>query len=109
MRYKAAFLFIFILFLPSLLFAWEGKVVGVTDGDTIKVPKDGKQINVRFAAIDCPEKGQPWSKKAKQFTSLLVFNKTIVVLPVDEDRYSRIVAWVLSLRRVALAGQTQTR
>ena len=33
-----------LIFIPSLLFAWEGKVVGVTDGDTIKGLKDGKQV-----------------------------------------------------------------
>jgi len=31
-RYKAVFLFILILFLPAILHAWEGKVVGATDG-----------------------------------------------------------------------------
>lgn len=94
MKYKAAFLFILILFLPSILPAWGGKVVSVTNGDTIKVLKYGKQIKVRLAAIDCPEKGQPWGKRAKKFTSLLVLHKTVTVLPVDEDRYGRIVGWV---------------
>lgn len=79
---------------PPLLFAWDGKVVGITDGDTIKVLKDGKQVKIRLASIDCPEKGQPWSKRAKTFTSLLVFNKAVEVLPVDENRYGGIVAWV---------------
>ena len=95
MRNKAAFLFIFILFLPSILHAWEGKVVSVTDGDTIKILSNGTQVKVRLFAIDCPEKGQPWNKKAKQYTSLLVLHKTVTVLPVDEDRYGRIVAWVI--------------
>jgi endonuclease YncB( thermonuclease family) len=93
-RYKASFLIAFILFLPTILFAWEGKVVGVMDGNTIKVLKYGKQVKIRLAAIDCPEKGQPWSKRAKQFTSLLVLNKTVVVELVDEDPYGSIVAWV---------------
>jgi endonuclease YncB( thermonuclease family) len=38
--------------------AWSGKVVGVTDGDTIKVPKDGKQVRIRLFGIDCPERRQ---------------------------------------------------
>ena len=49
--------FIIAMSFPALLFAWEGKVVGVTAGDTIKVLKDGKQVKVRLASIDCPEKG----------------------------------------------------
>lgn len=85
---------VLILILPSLLFAWEGKVVSVTDGDTIKVIKDGIQIKVRLAAIDCPEKGQPWGKKAKQFTSHMALFQTVVVLPESKDRYGRIIGWV---------------
>ena len=83
-----------ILFSPALLFAWEGKVVSVTDGDTIKVLSNGIQVKVRLAAIDCPEKGQPWGKKAKQFTSHMILHKTVVVLPEGEDRYGRIIGWV---------------
>ena len=47
---------ILILIIPSMLYAFEGKVVGISDGDTIKVLKDGKQVRVRLSSIDCPEK-----------------------------------------------------
>jgi endonuclease YncB( thermonuclease family) len=83
-----------LLIYPSVLIAWEGKVVRIVDGDTIDVLKDGKQVKIRLVAIDCPEKDQPWGKGAKQFISLLVLNKTVAVQPVDEDRYGLIVAWV---------------
>ena len=66
--------------LPSLLLAWEGKVVSVTDGDTIKVLKDGKQVKIRLAAIDCPEKGQPWSLRAKHFTAYMVIYRLLYPL-----------------------------
>jgi endonuclease YncB( thermonuclease family) len=54
------------LICPSLLYAasFQGKVVGVSDGDTLKVLKDAKQVKIRLAAIDCPEKGQPYGQKA---------------------------------------------
>ena len=59
MRNKTATLIIvLILLIPSFLPAFEGKVVSVSDGDTIKVLKDGNQVKIRLAAIDCPEKGQ---------------------------------------------------
>lgn len=45
--------------MPAFLYAWEGKVVGVSDGDTIMVLKAGEQVKVRLASIDCPEKGKP--------------------------------------------------
>lgn len=58
----------------SVCAAWAGedvkaKVVGVKDGDTLSVLCDGSAKTVRLAGIDCPEKGQPYCTKAKQFTS----------------------------------------
>ena len=83
-----------ILTCPSLLFAWEGKVVSVTDGDTIKVLKAGIQVKVRLAAIDCPEKGQPYGQAARKFTAKLVAGKSVKVWPTDTDRYGRTIAFV---------------
>jgi endonuclease YncB( thermonuclease family) len=40
-----------------------GKVVGVTDGDTIKVLVEERTIKVRLAEIDTPERGQPWASR----------------------------------------------
>jgi len=94
MRNKATIIVIVLLLIPSLLYAWEGKVVSVTDGDTIKVIKDGQQVKIRLASIDCPEKGQPYGQKAKQFTASLVAGKIVKVWPTDTDRYGRTVAFV---------------
>jgi len=86
--------FLVIVITPALLLAWEGKVVSVTDGDTIKVLKDGIQIKIRLAAIDCPEKGQPYGQAARKFTAKLVAGKIVKVWPTDTDRYGRTVAFV---------------
>ncbi len=67
--------FLIAMLFPAITFAWEGKVVSVTDGDTIKVLKDGQQVKIRLASIDCPEKGQPYGQKAKQFTADMVTDK----------------------------------
>ncbi len=83
-----------VSFIPTVLYAWDGKVVSVTNGDTIKVLKDGKQIKIRLAAIDCPEKGQPYGSAAKKFTAKLVSGKVVKVWPTDTDRYDRTVAFV---------------
>jgi endonuclease YncB( thermonuclease family) len=93
-RNKIIILTFTLLFIPLCLYAWDGKVVGVTDGDTIKVLRYGKQVRIRLAAIDCPEKGQPWGNKAKQFTSHMALFQTVGVLPVGKDRYGRIIGWV---------------
>jgi len=74
---------------------FTAKCVGVTDGDTITVlTSDKKQIKIRLYGIDCPEGGQAFGKKAKRFTSQLVFGKTVKIKPVTKDRYGRTVAHV---------------
>jgi endonuclease YncB( thermonuclease family) len=74
---------------------FTGKVVGVSDGDTIKVLRAGKQVKVRLSGIDCPEKRQAFGKRAKRFTSDLVFAKEVTVKVIDIDRYKRIVGEVI--------------
>jgi len=85
---------LYLAILPTLLFAWDGKVVSVTDGDTIKVLKDGKQVKIRLASIDCPEKGQPYGNAAKKYTANMVAGKVVKIWPTDTDRYGRTVAFV---------------
>ena len=67
----------------------KGKVVGVTDGDTIKVLVEKRTVKVRLAEIDTPERGQPWASRAKQALSDKVFRKQVEVRVVDTDRYGR--------------------
>lgn len=74
---------------------FAGRVVGVTDGDTIKVMHNGKAEKIRLNGIDCPEKAQPFGTKAKQFTSGMVFGKTVTVHVTDTDKYGRTVADVI--------------
>jgi len=88
------FVLLLLLSLPVHSLAWEGRCTGITDGDTIKVLHDEQEVKIRLASIDCPERGQPFSQRAKQFTSDLVFGKTIRVDPVTTDRYGRTVAWI---------------
>jgi endonuclease YncB( thermonuclease family) len=83
-----------LVFLPGLSWAWSGKVVGVTDGDTITVLHAGRGERIRLFGIDCPEKRQAFGTRAKQATSALVFGKVAEVEPVDQDRYGRTVALV---------------
>lgn len=73
---------------------WQGKVVGVSDGDTITVMHDGSGVKIRLYGVDTPESHQDFGQKAKRFTSDLVFGKTVEVRPVDTDRYGRMVGEV---------------
>ncbi len=90
-------LFLGIALVASQVLAadFTGRVVGVSDGDTITVMHNGKGERIRLHGIDCPEKRQAFGNRAKQFTSKLVFGTTVTVQVVDRDRYGRTVAEVL--------------
>lgn len=72
-----------------------GRVVGVTDGDTLTLLQNRQQTRIRLAEIDTPEKKQPYGQKAKQALSDLVFGQTVDVIVVDTDRYGRTIGKVL--------------
>ena len=99
MRRKTCLLCAFLFLLlthPAISWSWSGEVVGITDGDTITVlhSKTLKDVKIGLYGIDTPEKGQAFSKKAKQFTSKMVYGKVVEVEPVDADRYGRTVGIV---------------
>jgi endonuclease YncB( thermonuclease family) len=99
-RVSSKFFHVLALFtLASLLLGagitFSGKVVGVTDGDTITVLHDGKAEKIRLHGIDCPEKDQPFGTKAKKFTSTLAFGQVVTVQAKDIDRYGRTIGIVI--------------
>jgi micrococcal nuclease len=67
----------------------------VSDGDTIDVLREGRAVRVRLEGIDTPERGQPFGTRAKQFTSDLVFGKTVAVQVKGTDQYGRILGEVI--------------
>ncbi len=70
----------------------DGRVVGVTDGDTIKLLLDGRQqYKIRLGEIDAPESGQPFGQSSKRMLSDLVFGKTVRVRVTGTDSYGRSV------------------
>jgi Micrococcal nuclease (thermonuclease) homologs len=74
---------------------WPAQIVGITDGDTVKVrlQGEGDQIKIRLYGIDAPEKGQPFGRKSREFLmELTLIGSTITVEPVNFDRYDRLVA-----------------
>ncbi len=74
---------------------FTGRVVGVSDGDTITVLTKGKPIRIRLHGIDCPEKRQAFGKRAKQFTSRLTYGKEVTVKDLGQDRYGRTIGDVI--------------
>ncbi len=76
---------------------FSGQVVGVTDGDTIKVLHDGTISKIRLANIDAPEHNQAFGQAAKQFTSNFAFGKFVQVADEGNDRYGRVIGEVAVL------------
>src|SRR4029453_15195307 len=74
---------------------FTGKVVGISDGDTISVLREGKAVKVRLHGVDTPEKAQAFGTQARKFTSDMVFQQTVTVMVQDTDRYGRLVGDVL--------------
>ncbi|MCW5603652.1 MAG: hypothetical protein KIT18_03775 [Burkholderiales bacterium] len=68
MKIVAAFLL--SLALPAAAATIEGRVVGVTDGDTITIlDHQNVQHRVRVASIDAPERKQPYYSRSKEHLS----------------------------------------
>ena len=85
-----------LLFCAICVFGQSGKVVKIKDGDTVVIlDTDFKQHTIRVADIDCPEKGQPFGKAAKQFTSNEIFGKEVVIDVKNTDKYGRTVGYIL--------------
>lgn len=91
-------IFYFLLLFASGICAADeiiGKVVRVSDGDTIVVlSSDKKQHRIRLAQIDAPESKQPWGAKSKQALIDRIAGKMARVAVSDTDRYGRSIGTV---------------
>ena len=76
-RFRIILPLILTLLFVSSIAAQTGKVVGVSDGDTITVLVNKIQVKVRLYGIDCPEGGQDFGNRAKQFTPKWYFEKRL--------------------------------
>ena len=74
---------------------FAGKVVTISDGDTIRVMHNGASERIRLWGIDCPEMKQPFGTRARQLTWALAFGQTVTVKVRDIGRYKRTVADVI--------------
>lgn len=77
----------------------SGKVIGVTDGDTIDILYNNKPLRIRLEHIDCPEirKQQPFGAAAKKFTSDKCFGQIVRVLHKNKvDRNKRLIGEIVN-------------
>lgn len=82
-----------------------GRVIHISDGDTLKILTSSNQkIKIRLAGIDTPEKQQPFGRDAKQALSALTLQKQVTVDVQTIDRYGRTVGHV-SVKGLDINGE----
>ncbi len=87
----------FLVFLSLAAFAdtLTGKVVKITDGDTLYVlDANYKQHKIRLAGIDAPERKQAYGLASRKHLASIVAGKQVTVEYQKRDRYSRILGKV---------------
>lgn len=91
--------FIFISMLCSFSSYAEtvkGRVVGVTDGDTVTLlTTDNIQYKIRLAGIDAPEKKQDYGQASKEALSDCAYDNIATIDGNKKDRYGRLVGKVI--------------
>lgn len=98
--FHTALLFAGALF-SQIAFAdtYTGRVVGISDGDTITVlDSSNGQHKIRLAGIDAPEKSQAFGQRSKENLSALVFGKPVTIETKKNDRYAREIGKVVDAR-----------
>ena len=86
-----------LIILSSYLFSLEliGKVVKVSDGDTITIlTSDKTQHKIRLNDIDAPEKKQAFGNKSKDNLAKYIAGKTVTVQYQKKDKYKRVLGTI---------------
>ena len=83
---------------PTITYTLTGKVVQVSDGDTINLLIDRETHRIRLASIDAPETshgstrpGQPFGEASRKNLAEYVAGKTLTLTCYEKDRYGREV------------------
>jgi endonuclease YncB( thermonuclease family) len=74
----------------------SGRVIGISDGDTLTVLVKEHQVKVRINGIDAPEKGQAFAEQSKQNLAKMAFQRDARLECHKKDQYGRNVCkvWV---------------
>jgi endonuclease YncB( thermonuclease family) len=94
--------------LPELLTCL---IVGISDGDTLTArygePDTYEQVKIRLAAIDAPERGQPFGRASRRELADLCHGQRATIRVRDHDRYGRAVADVTCREQDASTAQVR--
>ena len=82
-------------------YALVGKIVEVTDGDTVALNTAKGRQRIRLASIDAPERngrdrpGQPYGDESRQHLAKLVSGRSLTAQCFEQDRYERHICNLL--------------
>lgn len=77
-----------------------GRVVRIIDGDTCDIVDSQNETHrIRLKGINCPERGKPFSKNAKENLSALIYDKPVVVEWQKRDGRGRLIGKVMTDER----------
>ena len=95
MRARTLLLLALALAAPT---AWAetfvAKVVRVSDGDTLTLLIDRKQVSVRLLEIDAPEKKQAFGQRSRESLAQMCAAQSAVVQSSGRDKYGRVLGRV---------------
>ncbi len=96
MKRNWLFLLVAVIHFAAASATLVGKVVSITDGDTITVlDSENAEHKVRLMGIDAPEKSQDFGIQSKRALSNLIYQKPVIVEYNKQDRYKRKVGKVI--------------
>ena len=73
---------------------WQVVTGSVYDGDTLRLKKGHRILKIRLCGMDAPETKQPRGMESRDTLKALIAkgDGTVIVTPVENDRYGRLVA-----------------
>ena len=94
-KYLQIVLFILILCSNANSLELIGKVIKVSDGDTVTIlTEDKTQHKIRLNDIDAPEKKQAFGNKSKDNLAKYIAGKTVTVEYQKKDKYKRVLGTI---------------
>jgi endonuclease YncB( thermonuclease family) len=87
-------LLLLVLAQPAWAEVAVGKVVKVSDGDTLTVLVDRKQLKVRLVEIDAPESKQAFGQRSRKSLGEMCAGEQAMVSFSSRDKYGRVLGRV---------------
>lgn len=94
MRARLLLLLLLVLAQPAWAEVAVGKVVKVSDGDTLTVLVDRQQLKVRLIEIDAPESKQAFGERSRKSLGEMCAGQLATVRYSNRDKYGRVLGRV---------------